>query len=200
MIIRKHMREFWSINKLIFFGVLGIIFSCTPKSTYQKTVDKELSSGERYDSLFFDMHLGMNAKAFYDRCWELNKEGIIMEGGTNSTVLYNLEGLSDDVAMEFYPIIKDEKVQSMTGFFHFRKWAPWNQQFYADKLILEIKEMLEEWYGPGFFEVPSPGRGLAYAHIKGNRRIVLYYLRDERVEMLITDLTNDDGILTMDES
>lgn len=185
------------INLLVFVILLGAIFvQCKPKTEYQRIVEREMASGIRQDSLFLGIYFGMTSEDFYKRCWELNKEGLIMEGGNNATVQYKLDELEHKGALEFYPIFKDEKLQSMTGYAHYFAWAPWNTDMFADKLIDDFKDFLETWFGAGFISVPSPGVGKAYAHVAGNRRIVLYYTKDERVEILITDLTNDDGILT----
>lgn len=199
MIFQSYMKRQSSISIVILF--LSVIFyQCQSKTEYQKLVDSELATGIRNDSLFLGMYFGMSSEEFYKRCWELNKSGLIMEGGNNATVHYKIDGLKEKGAFEFYPIFKDEKLQSMTGYVHYFAWAPWNRDLYAESLIEDFKELLETWYGVGFILVPSPGTGKAYAHISGNRRIVLYYTKDERVEVLFTDLTNDDGILTKKQS
>ena len=195
MIIQRYMKR--QINLIVAVLLLGVLFiECKPKSEYRQIVDRELASGITQDSLFLGIYFGMSSEDFYKRCWELNKEGLIMEGGNNATVHYKLDKLKHKGAFEFYPIFKDEKLQSMTGYAHYSAWAPWNTELFADSLIEDFKGFLETWFGEGFISVPSPGTGKAYAHVSGNRRIVLYYTKDERVEVLFTDLTNDDGILT----
>lgn len=200
MVFLLSMKRMKLGNKVAFVIAIFFMISCTSKSDYHKIVEKELASGIRYDSLFLGMSFGMSSEDFYKRCWELNKEGLIREGGNNATVYHEINDLDDKAAMEFYPIFKDEKIQSMTGHFHYLKWAPWNKETFADVLIVKVKDMLEDWYGEGFIKVPSPGVGEAYTKIDGNRRIVLYYTKDEKVEMLISDLTNDDGILTLNKN
>ena len=170
---------------------------CIKKTRYEHTVDKELAKKERNDEIFLGFHFGMPSQDFYEKCWELNKSGLAREGALNTTVYYEIDDLSYKSALEFYPVFKDDKIQSMTGFAHYIGWAPWNKHLWAESMIEELKTLFESWYGPGFFRIKSPGRGAAYVKIDGNRRIVLYYNRDERVEFLFSDLTNEDNILTL---
>lgn len=186
------------IIKLI--TLIGIILTigCSEKQDYHSVVSRELASGIRNDSLFLDNFFGMTSEAFYKGSWDLNKKGLIMEGGNNASVLYKLPERSD-ITFEYYPIIKDQKVQSMTGTFRHIAWAPWNKETWADVIIEDVVDILEGWYGAGFIEVPSPGIGKAYAKVDGNRRIAVYYTVDENVQVLFTDLTNDDGLITIDK-
>ena len=175
-----------------------ILVSCTPKTEYQKMRKEQLSSGERQDSIFLGVYFGMPSQDFYTQSWELNKKGLIREGMSNTTVYYDLEGLPYPAALEYYPVFKDEKVQAVTGHVYYKAWAPWNRDMWADTLIEDIRNFFEGWYGKGFIPVISPGRGKAFAKIDGNRQILLYYTKDERVDFVFTDLTNDEGIIKVD--
>jgi len=188
-------RNLWLCGVILVLGIS--MSSCEKKSPYFDLLDRELASGIRYDSIFLGTHFGMTSKDFYAHCWELNKKGIIMEGGSNTTVMWKVDELDYPAAIEFYPVFQEEKVQSMTGYIRYVGWAPWRKETWADKLVVDVKDLFEDWYDVDFIKVPSPGRGDAFTAINGNRRIVLYYTKDERVEMLFTDLTNDDGILTL---
>ena len=159
---------------------------------------RELSKGVRNDSIFLDTYFGMPSQDFYDESWDLNRKGLAREGSSNSTVYYKLDGLPYEAALEYYPRFKDGKIQSMTGFIYYIPWAPWNRDMFAEVLIEDVRNLFEGWYGKGFILVNSPGMGRAYAKVDGNRRIVLFYTKDERVEFLFTDLTNDDGLLQID--
>jgi hypothetical protein len=186
------------MNK-IFFGLLllSIVFACKPKSQYEQTVKRELSSGIKNDTLFHGFHFGMESKAFYDKCWELNKKGLAREGAQNATVYQKITDLKYEAGFEFYPRFKNDKVQSMVGYVQYIGWAPWNKDLQSDVLIEDVKEMFERWYGPGFIPIKSPGIGNAYVRIDGNRRLVLYYNKEQRVEFLYSDLTNPDNLLKL---
>lgn len=183
---------------ILSIAVIISMLSCGTGSNYQSIVDKELSKGVRYDSLFLGLKLGMPNKAFYDTCWQLNKSGLTREGAMNTTVHYPFDKLKHKGSLDFYPLFKDDKVQSMTGFTMYDGWAPWRRELWSEHLIEDTKSMFEEWFGGNkFFSIKSPGIGKAYVKIDGNRRIVLMYTDDQRVDVLISDLTNLDDVLKL---
>lgn len=188
----KSYRSYWIL-------LIGAAFcACSGSSDYQQMVQRELASGERNDSLFLGLSFGMTANEFYDHCWKLNRQGLVREGAMNTTVYYEVEELPYKGALDFYPVFKDGRVQAMTGFTHYIGWAPWNKHLWAPQLLEDTRELFESWYGKGFIEVKSPGRGKAYAKVDDNRQILLFYDRDERVEFLFSDLTNDDQMIKVE--
>ncbi len=182
---------------IIFLVVLSL-YACGDEHGYASIVQRELDSGVRNDSLFLGIHFGMTANDFYEHCWNLNRKGLIREGAMNTTVYYEVDELPHRGAMDFYPVFKDGKIQAMTGFTHYIGWAPWNKHLWAEALIEDTKNLFESWYGKGFFEVKSPGQGKAYVKIDGNRQILLFYERDERVEFLISDLSLDKDLIKIE--
>lgn len=179
-------------------SILVGMISCSKQTKYAKTVEEELAGGIRHDTLLLGLHFGMPEKDFYSTCWNLNQKGLIKEGYSNRTIYYNLPGLAHEGFLDFFPIFKNGKVQSFEGFTMYKGWAPWNKELWADKLIEDTRELFEATYpGNSFFSIKSPGRGKAYVKIDGNRRIVLYYLEDSKVEVLVSDLTNLDNVLTL---
>ncbi len=185
------------MNKiLVGILLLSIVIACKPKSEYHKAVKRGLASGIKNDTLFHGFHFGMESKVFYDKCWELNKQGLAREGSQNTTVYQKITDLKYEAGFEFYPKFKNDKIQSMIGFIQYIGWSPWNKELWSDVLIEDVKGMFERWYGPGFFPIKSPGTGKAYAKIDGNRRLVIYYTKEQRIEFLFSDLTNLDDILT----
>ena len=68
------------------FFIVFFLYAC--KHSYYDIEKRELNSGVRNDSIFFDLHFGMTSKEFYDRCWELNKQEVVKEGPSNSSVKY----------------------------------------------------------------------------------------------------------------
>lgn len=184
------------MKKIIRTLLLAIIaFACTQKTEYQKVLEKELATGVRNDSLFYDFYFGMPSDSFYAYCWDMNKKGEFMEGSSNQTVKTEVLGLPYRANFEFYPLFKDEKIQSMVCTFNYPAWAPWNTYLNSENLIEDLKVMLQIWYGGEFFETKRIGLGKTYTMIQGNRRIVLYCEQDNRVEVLYSDLTNLDDII-----
>ena len=172
------------ITIIILFCILG---SC--KHSYYDMEERELNSGIRYDSLFFDLHLGMTSKAFYDRCWELNKQQIVKEGPSNSSVKYMIkEGVKYNVEMLFYPKFQKDKVYMMLTTFSYEGWAPWNRERFSNVLIEDIKKLMESWYGKGFITVQGENNQKLYVMVQGNRRITISIKDDKDVMVRFTDL------------
>lgn len=168
------------------------LFSCTSSSNseYKQREEKELASGVRYDSLFLGIYLGMSSEDFYDHCWKLNKSGVIMEGTGNTTVHYDISDFEYPASMEFYPSFDQGVVSAMPITFAYDSWSPWNKHLFADKLILEVLDLMRTWYGDGFMEIenPNPLGSNAWVKVDGNRRISVYYVHDDKVKVDIVDL------------
>lgn len=184
------------IKHFIFCLLILVLCACGSNSNYQNVVDQELATGIRNDSLFLGLSIGMPEKDFFTVCWDLNKKGMTKEGFSNTTVQYELKDLKHEGYYDFYPLFEDGKVKSMTGFTHYKAWSPWRKDLWSDHLIEDSRVVLEKWYGGNkFFSIKSPSYGKAYVKLDGNRRIVLYIADDQKVNVLISDLTNLDDIL-----
>ncbi|HMO40166.1 MAG TPA: hypothetical protein PKC76_11145 [Saprospiraceae bacterium] len=181
-------------NRFISASILSILaltfWHCnSPTAEYERMVRKALASGERQDSLFLGVYLGMTSKDFYAHCWELNRQGLVKEGPANASVQYYLPDTEPPIRMLFYPVFQDDKIHEMSLEFTYIGWAPWNRQFYADKLQVELLGILESWYGQGFIRLESASSKELYVKIDGNRRISLWQQDEQVVKGLITDLS-----------
>ena len=174
--------SFW----LILLSISGF-YSCEVSPRYDRLVEKELASGIRNDSIFWGIHLGMTAKDFYARCWELNEQKLIKQGATNTTVEYPMTELDFPAYMEFYPEFFEGKILEMPLKFAYSAWAPWNKRLSGDSLISEIKPLLENWYGQGFMDLKTPQGNPIWVKVDGNRRITLRNMGNY-AEVKITDL------------
>ncbi|MEM1135085.1 MAG: hypothetical protein AAGI07_04550 [Bacteroidota bacterium] len=171
------------------FIILSGIFAACQSHEYYDTVEKELASGVRYDSLFLDIKFGMRQKEFFTHCWELNKKGVITNGSKNMSVLYRLdEELKDAGKMNFYPEFYDNKIYKMPVIFSYEGWAPWNEHLSADTLLVDVVALLKKWYGDDFITVSHEKKGTAYIKVDGNRRIAIYKKSESEVEAMFTDL------------
>jgi len=172
----------------IFIVVAGILSGCSTKAKYDRMVKEGLRSGERYDSLFLGIYLGMEQSEFFDHCTELNKKHLIYEGVQNTTVRYKIDELDYPAEMNFFPGFYEGKIWKMMALFTYDAWAPWNRHLFSDSLQVEVLALMNNWYGEGFLEVKHPDSGSAFVKIDGNRQISIY-LRDDRfVEVMFTDL------------
>lgn len=180
---------------LLIAVVVGLtsMSACTgsgSNSPYEKMVQDELASGIRNDSLFLGLTLGMTNKDFYTKCWELNKEGLLIQGPNNRSVQYELlnDELNAEAYMHFYPNFYEDKILEMPINFSYKGWSPWIEELKTDSLLVDVKQLMEQWYGPGFIEVEDEEKGKAFVNVQGNRRISIYTKKENTVAVLITDL------------
>ncbi|TFH27308.1 MAG: hypothetical protein E4H10_04295 [Bacteroidia bacterium] len=180
-------RTIWMATVVVAVMLIG---GCSPGSRYEKQLKKELASGLRYDSLFMGIHFGMSDKDFYTLCWELNREGIIRQSNSNTSVEYHPgEKLKHPATVEFYPKFLNEKIVEMPVKFYYDGWAPWNKELSSGKLVEDIRAWYEDEYGKGFITVIHPARGKAFTKIDGNRRITIYQEDDLYAWAIFTDMS-----------
>ncbi|HEY0772043.1 MAG TPA: hypothetical protein VGD31_17070 [Sphingobacteriaceae bacterium] len=141
------------------------------------------------DSLFLGISLGMEDRAFYKHCWDLNKQKILTHGPTNQNVEYHLtNALEDSVIMRFYPSFHEGKIYEMPVTFTYDKWAPWNKRYWADSLLVDMVGVFKKWYGGEFREMDHPVQGKVYVRFDGKRRINLFKKDDQFVMAVFTDM------------
>ena len=176
--------------KFYIFSICAFFFLYACKHSYYDIEKRELNTGVRNDSIFFDLHFGMDRKDFYDRCWELNKQGIVKEGPSNSSVIYSIkEGVRYNVEMLFYPKFHENKVYMMLTTFTYEGWAPWNRDRFSNFLLEDVKQLLESWYGGSFLAVEDGNDEKLYVMVQGNRRITISIIDDRDVRVRFTDLS-----------
>jgi hypothetical protein len=181
------MYKFLSIRGVLLAGVvLFVVVSC--KTDYEKLVDRELKSGERRDTLFLGLRLGMPSKDFYSHCWELNKQKIIRQGYTNVSVLFRLTELRDSADMNFYPTFENDSIYEMRVFINYRGWAPWNKNLSPDTLVFDVIKMMKRWYGGDFIKIEFPDKGTLFVKVDKNRRITVSKDGESNVKVIFTDL------------
>lgn len=178
------------MKKLLFLLVITAVFSSACRSDYDKMVRRELASGVRNDSLFLDMFFGMTRSAFYMHCMKLNQQGLVTNGPENNTVLLVINDYKNTIDMNFYPAFDDnDRIYLMGVVFNYQAWAPWNKKLFSDKLLPEVVNQLERWYGPGFLELKSPEGKQIWVKVDGNRHIMAYAQNEKNVRVEIKDLT-----------
>ena len=166
---------------------------------YEAMVQKELSSGVRNDSLFLGISFGMDQKEFYTHCWKLNKEGKLIQGPNNLSIQYELvDELKSKAWMHFYPNFYHDKVVEMPMVIGYQSWSPWVTELATDSLLNDVIALMEQWYGKGFIKLHHKEKGDAYVKINGNRRIGVYIKGENKIAVLITDLTAKNEMLGTD--
>lgn len=169
-----------------------LLAGCDTRTPYQKLVEEELATGVSNDSLFLDISFGMTSDEFYAHCFTLNKEGVIKEGLGNTSVAYEPAEFDSAVWMYFYPEFNPETkgIRNMPVMFTYKAWAPWNQQYKPDSLLLGVMDMFTGWYGGNeFLEVTHPDKGTVFVKVDGNRRIRAFVKDLQYVQVFINDLT-----------
>lgn len=171
--------------------VIGLILSgCAPRDRYERKLKKGLESGERSDSLFMGIYLGMTSKQFYAHCWDLNKKGLIKQGAGNKSVEYQVNTeLKHPGLMNFYPTFVNDRIYEMPVSFKYKGWAPWNKELSAENLQKDILRWFEKKYGSGFMKVKHPVHGVVWVKIDGNRRITVFRRDELLVWAYFTDMS-----------
>lgn len=177
-----------SASAIFLAFLISILLSC--KTEYQKLEEEALSSGKVANELYLGLELGMTKKQFFETCWELNHQGILTNGPSELSVVYNLDMPSKKPAkMQFYPKFYEDKIFLMPMEFSYDGWAPWNDELSADELLKDTIALFEEWYGKGFIEVANEDRSqIAFVKMDGNRRIRIFKKHLSSVRAEIVDL------------
>jgi major membrane immunogen (membrane-anchored lipoprotein) len=182
------------MSRRMIYGLVSLVLlaACTTKAKYESMVEKGIASGERYDSLYLGISLGMTDSAFFAQCWKLNKEQKIYQGSGNLSVTYKMNELDEVAWKDFYPEFVDGKIVEMPMVFHYDAWAPWSRHLFSDSLQVEVLNLFKDWYGEDFLEVKNAEHGSAYVRVDGNRQITIFKLDDSRVKVIFKDLLAPD--------
>lgn len=184
------------VSKVIWLFVgISLWMGCQEKTgykLYESLKKKELAKGQRVDSLFLGIRLGMSSKQFYGYCWEMNKKGLFTDGESNTAVLYQLNKheLNYSASMNFYPEFHQDKIYKMGVSFQYDAWAPWNSHLSSDSLYADVVKLYKKWYSIGnpFIEISDKEKGTIYVKVDGNRRITIGKYNEFYVKVDYTDL------------
>lgn len=178
------------------FAVFVLVSACS--SEYERMVSKELESGVRQDSILLGINFGDTSKDFFERCWKLNKEGIISHGPKNMNVQYTIkhpDSAASNILVLFYPDFDaDLKINKMDIEFNYAGWAPWNEQYQSDKLLPVVLDTLQSWYGGNSFiqvEFDEEPKNV-WVKVDGNRRVSVSATKSNMVLVKIKDLLSDE--------
>jgi hypothetical protein len=184
------------MNKTIFVRtvsplLLALLMSAGAVSCTKKP-SREKNARENLDYLFLDLFFGMQRQEFFDYCLEMNKQKKFIHGtggSSNANVEYLLKDeLPEPVIMRFYPNFHEEKIYEIPVLFTYASWAPWNKEYWSDKLLEQIHEVFKKWYGDDFKVINHPRQGKIYAKMDGYRRINLFIRDDQYVQAVFTDM------------
>ena len=180
-------------TKIVFFlGLLCTLIACKngAKQDLAAIAKQELAKGIRNDSIFHGLYLGMTIAAFADTCREKHRQMLFDEGG-NRMVEFELKNneLKFPAKISFYPSFKQGKISEIPVHIRYKDLEIWNPEMKTDKLVKDVKQLMEKWYGGTFFITPLPTGRNGFAQVSGNRRILIKVDKDDEVLVVFTDLT-----------
>ncbi|MCH7403734.1 hypothetical protein ACFOUP_11180 [Belliella kenyensis] len=174
---------------VIFLLGISIFTSCERKTQYEKVKQKELASGQIFNDIFLGLTFGMERKEFFGACWEMNKEGVLMQGPHVLKIQYKLELPSGKMAsMFFYPKFEEGRIFFMPVEFQYRDWFPTNPEYSSENLRDDVVAYFEQLYGEGFFKVEDAKGASAMVKIDGNRLVRVHIKSLSAVSVDILDM------------
>jgi hypothetical protein len=183
------------INRFLLLIILCSFAACrnNGERNLAEVEKQELAKNIRHDSLFMGIHFGMTRAAFFEYCWQKNKEKLFLQGRDKS-VEYQLpkENSNYPIQLNFYPRFdKNDKINELPILFAYKTLDPWNPNMQTEKLLKEVRVLMQKWYGEGFFLTTLPDGKKAYAKVDGNKRTTIFVERDFEVMVVMTDLTSN---------
>ncbi|GIV35897.1 MAG: hypothetical protein KatS3mg032_0276 [Cyclobacteriaceae bacterium] len=146
------------------------------------------SERRKTTDLFLGVYLGMEKQEFYDHCWKLNRDGIVIQGPGNQSVEYKMT--TDDstgILVHFYPNFHNNRIYELPVLYSYEPWAPWNRQYWSDALLTRIVQHFDSTYGK-LDVLNHQTMGKVYFRIDGRRRINVFIKDDQYVQAVFTDL------------
>tara|TARA_R110002167_G_scaffold199899_4_gene403232 strand:+ start:2642 stop:3244 length:603 start_codon:yes stop_codon:yes gene_type:complete len=157
-----------------------VLLGCreTQEQRYLAYEKSELGKAVRYDSLFMGLHLKMSLKEFREYCFNKNIEGKFKQGGMKnySWVEAKLKDTKYPMAITFYPNFKNDSISELNAAIYYDNAVFDDGAFELDSLLLEVLQLMDQWYGGPVFKIKSPFFYKEDVHVKvnGNRRITIY--------------------------
>lgn len=178
----------------LFLLVAGIslitVFGCSNENKLEQVIRTELASAVRHDSLFLGLKFGIKQQDFYDQCWALNKQGLVMQGAENRSVEYLFsDSLDNPIAFNFYADMGDgDLIHRYNTNFYYSAWVL-NRHLKSDRLMEMLEPILMDWYGGNeLITLIKDGKKHLYK-IDGNRMIDLYIHDEKTVVAIYSDLS-----------
>lgn len=192
------MMEKLNYMKLAISLMFLVLLAGCFESDYTHLVKSELNKNIRYDSILFGISLGDTKRDFFEKCMELNRRQLVVQGPLNSSVQHTFTDTvyhdqPTQIKLLFYPRC-DEKdiINHMDMEFSYVGWAPWNTKLQSDVLEKKVLLMLQDWYGGNeFIEVEIDGKTVP-VKVDGNRRIIVQRKDTMTVVVKIQDIMHPD--------
>ena len=187
----------WKSLKYLIPVICSLCSGCF-QSDYTRLVKSELAKNTRQDSLLLGLYFGDTRNTYFGKCFDLNKQKLIVPGPGNSSVQYRFTDslfhkTPTDVRLLFRPTFdKNDKISEMVMEFSYPAWAPWNRQFQSDSLEQKVLKVLMRWYKGNEFVEAHINDGELPVKVDGNRRMMVYIKDPESVIVKIQDIMHPD--------
>lgn len=173
--------------------LLSLMIGCNTNS-YEKTIKKELARGITIDSMPFGLKLGNSKKDFYERCWALNKTGVITQGPGNEYARHYMEPKDEKgkrIDMLFFGIFDEyDKMTGMKMEFSYTGWSPWAKEYQSEVLKEAIEDTLMKWFpGNEFKDVDLKIEDVFASYkIEANLKFKLFKIDDRQIGVRIEQI------------
>lgn len=171
------MRYLFILSLLSFFGACD--------SSKLSDTDNLPSSEENFqDTLFLGYRFGMSRDEFFTHSWDLNKQGLVVNGSGAEIVQYT-EELKSPTKKAFYPTFKDDKIVEMPVVYSYTGWAPWNTHLFADSLQTDLIGYISDSLNIEFASMDQPNsENKIYQSTYQGQRISIQVIDHNKVLLL----------------
>ena len=155
---------------------------------------EESARGIRQDSILLGINFGDSRNDFYGKCFDLNKEQLVSQGPSNSSVQYLftdslVHEKPQEIRLLFFPTFdKNDKIAEMNLELSYMAWAPWNEGLQSDSLKGKVMDLLVTWYGGNNFVLARVHGEEIPVKVDGNRRILIFLKDRQSVTVKIQDI------------
>ena len=184
----------WKFLKWLSSGLLLGLVLTGCQSDYTKMVKSELAKGVRQDSVLLGIKLGNTRQEFYGKCYDLNKEHLIMPGAGGNAVQYEImdslfHKQPTKIILQFVPAFDNKDVITNIDMkLNYPGWASGNESYQSDSLKIKVMALLMKWYGGNEFVTAKVGEEEIPAKVDGNRRILIYVKDKQNVQVKVQDI------------
>jgi hypothetical protein len=141
---------------IAFFFILSSCGQFKSSDELNQEIITSLSVTEnKQDTLFLGYRFGMSQEEFFTHSWDLNKEGLVLNGSGAEIVQYTDE-LKSRTKKSFYPVFENDKITAMPVIYTYTGWAPWNSHLTSDSLQLDLVEYIGDSLNVTFLEEVDP--------------------------------------------
>ena len=176
------------------FILLAILLVGCTQSDYTKLVKAELAKGVRQDSILLGIKFGDTRNEFFGKCFDLNRQMLVSQGPSNSSVQYNFtDSLFHDeptpIRLLFFPSFDEkDKLSNMDFEFSYSGWAPWNTKLQSDSLVVKVRKLLMDWYKGNEFVIAHVDNEEIPVKVDGNRRLSIIIKDSQSVIVRVQDI------------